>query len=207
MDVLNGASYLDKANIGSLLTEALTADVEAVLADKTGLVGADAAIQEYTSARLHKIDLPFIIEIYSLSNMQSFLLLLLLVPCPARKSQKQDRESSMDVPLTRALAVGARARVPDRFVRHVCGWECGGWRLDVRVVGRLQKHQTVIFRVVELVFDAVKGGLGDLGRDSPGRESRGWSFRSLVVGRECSRCGAEGGLGILVWTADPRDCG
>ncbi len=37
--------YLDEANVGSLLTEALTADVEAVLADQTGLVGADAAIK------------------------------------------------------------------------------------------------------------------------------------------------------------------
>lgn len=36
--------YLDESNIGSLLSEALTADVEAVLADETGLVGADAAI-------------------------------------------------------------------------------------------------------------------------------------------------------------------
>jgi hypothetical protein len=36
-------SYLDESNIGSLLSEALTADVEAVLADETGLVGADAA--------------------------------------------------------------------------------------------------------------------------------------------------------------------
>lgn len=37
------SSYLDESNIGSLLSEALTADVEAVLADETGLVGADAA--------------------------------------------------------------------------------------------------------------------------------------------------------------------
>lgn len=38
-------SYLDKANIGRLLTEALTADVQAVLADQTSLVGADSAIE------------------------------------------------------------------------------------------------------------------------------------------------------------------
>lgn len=37
--------YLDEANVGGLLTEALTADVEAVLADQTGLVGADTAIK------------------------------------------------------------------------------------------------------------------------------------------------------------------
>jgi hypothetical protein len=35
--------YLDEANVGRLLTEALTADVKAVLADQTGLVGADTA--------------------------------------------------------------------------------------------------------------------------------------------------------------------
>jgi hypothetical protein len=38
------AAYLDEANIGGLLAEALTADVEAVLADQTSLVGADAAV-------------------------------------------------------------------------------------------------------------------------------------------------------------------
>ena len=37
------STYLDKADISGLLAEALTADVEAVLADQTSLVGADAA--------------------------------------------------------------------------------------------------------------------------------------------------------------------
>ena len=37
-------SYLGEADISGLLAEALTADVESVLADQTGLVGADAAI-------------------------------------------------------------------------------------------------------------------------------------------------------------------
>lgn len=37
-------TYLDEANVGALLTEALTADVEAVLADQTSRVGADAAV-------------------------------------------------------------------------------------------------------------------------------------------------------------------
>lgn len=37
-------THLDEANVGGLLAEALTADVEAVLADETGLVGADAAV-------------------------------------------------------------------------------------------------------------------------------------------------------------------
>lgn len=38
-------AYLDESNVGSLLTEALTADVEAVLADETSLVGADTAVR------------------------------------------------------------------------------------------------------------------------------------------------------------------
>ena len=37
-------SYLDETNVGGLLTEALTADVQAVLADETSLVGADTAV-------------------------------------------------------------------------------------------------------------------------------------------------------------------
>lgn len=41
--VERGLSVLDKANVGRLLTEALTADIEAVLADETSTVSADAA--------------------------------------------------------------------------------------------------------------------------------------------------------------------
>jgi hypothetical protein len=36
-------SYLDEADILALLTEALSADVEAVFSDQTGFVGADTA--------------------------------------------------------------------------------------------------------------------------------------------------------------------
>ena len=36
--------YLDESNIGALLPEALTADVQAVLADETSGVGADTAV-------------------------------------------------------------------------------------------------------------------------------------------------------------------
>lgn len=36
--------YLNKSNIGRLLSEALTADVQVVLANKTGDVGADTAV-------------------------------------------------------------------------------------------------------------------------------------------------------------------
>lgn len=41
---MESSAYLDETDVGSLLTEALTADVEAVLADETGLVSADAAV-------------------------------------------------------------------------------------------------------------------------------------------------------------------
>jgi hypothetical protein len=36
-------NYLDESNIGGLLAEALTADVEAILADQTSFVSADTA--------------------------------------------------------------------------------------------------------------------------------------------------------------------
>jgi hypothetical protein len=38
--------YLDEANVSGLLAEALTTDVEAVFADETSLVGADAAMRQ-----------------------------------------------------------------------------------------------------------------------------------------------------------------
>lgn len=37
-------AYLDETNISALLSEALSADVEAVFSDQTGLVGADSAM-------------------------------------------------------------------------------------------------------------------------------------------------------------------
>ena len=40
--------YLDEADLVGLLAEALTADVEAVLADQTGAVGADTAGERTT---------------------------------------------------------------------------------------------------------------------------------------------------------------
>jgi hypothetical protein len=42
--VIVGYSYLGEADISGLLAEALTADVEAVLADQTGGMAADAAV-------------------------------------------------------------------------------------------------------------------------------------------------------------------
>lgn len=38
-------TYLDEADVLALLTEALTADVQTILADQTGLVRADTAIR------------------------------------------------------------------------------------------------------------------------------------------------------------------
>lgn len=46
------ATDLVEANVGGLLTEALTADVQAVLADETGLVSADTAVEEPMLASL-----------------------------------------------------------------------------------------------------------------------------------------------------------
>lgn len=45
----NKEPYLDKSDVGCLLPEALAADIEPVLADQTGLVGADAAVQIVSS--------------------------------------------------------------------------------------------------------------------------------------------------------------
>lgn len=41
----NRLAVLDEANVVGLLAEALTADVEAVLADQTSTVSADAAVK------------------------------------------------------------------------------------------------------------------------------------------------------------------
>lgn len=39
--------YLLETDLGGALTEALTAEVQSVLADQTGLVGADTAVKQY----------------------------------------------------------------------------------------------------------------------------------------------------------------
>ena len=101
------ATDLVEANVGGLLTEALTADVQAVLADETGLVGADTAVKEPMLASL-------LLALYSLS----LLIFLLIAQHPPFLLQS----SGVYTPFTAALAVGARARVPDRLVGHVDGW-------------------------------------------------------------------------------------
>ena len=47
--------YLDESDVGGLLAKALTADVKTVLADETGLVGADAAVRSVSSYVLPRV--------------------------------------------------------------------------------------------------------------------------------------------------------
>lgn len=98
--LLADATDLVEANVGGLLTEALTADVQAVLADETGLVGADTAVRNPMLAPC-----PLHATLY-LPILRDFILFHFGVGY---------------APLAAALAVGARARVPDRLVRHVGG--------------------------------------------------------------------------------------
>jgi hypothetical protein len=44
-----GKLYLDESNVRGLLSEALTADVQAILADQTSLVGADTATSQQSA--------------------------------------------------------------------------------------------------------------------------------------------------------------
>lgn len=83
-------SHLDKANVGRLLPEALAADVEAVLADETGAMGANAAVVPKYQGQSP-----------------------LLSP-PSKKARAKDNH----VPGPRPLAVLPRPRVPDGLVRH-----------------------------------------------------------------------------------------
>ena len=53
--------YLDEADVGGLLTEALTADVEAVLADQTSGVGADAAVGGMSASVIFEALVPSIV--------------------------------------------------------------------------------------------------------------------------------------------------
>ena len=103
-----GATDLGEADVLGLLTEALTADVEAVLADETSLVGADTAVGKPMLAPCSS-NLPNVPPISLFT--QSFTPLF---------------QRRVDAPFAAALAVGARARVPDRLVRHVDGClSCG----------------------------------------------------------------------------------
>ena len=66
------ATDLVEANVGGLLTEALTADVQAVLADETGLVSADTAVKEPVLAFPSSCNFTAILLEYS-SNMRNSL--------------------------------------------------------------------------------------------------------------------------------------
>lgn len=108
-----GESYLDETNVGGLLAEALTADVEAVLADQTSGVGADAAVRIMSASVLPS------------ESMRALRLVLLhIAACRATAMQRQHPRPLpqtcivANVPLAGALAVSPRAGVPDRLVRH-----------------------------------------------------------------------------------------
>ena len=80
-DVSSGwcESYLDEANVGGLLTEALTADVETVLADETGLVGADTAGEK---TRQQTFQMPLEIHVYPMT----YQLFSPFAPCAISRS-------------------------------------------------------------------------------------------------------------------------
>jgi hypothetical protein len=47
-----GEAYLDESDIRGLLSEALTADVQSILADQTSFVSADTAISQLSAPAL-----------------------------------------------------------------------------------------------------------------------------------------------------------
>ena len=97
-------SYLDETDVGALLAEALTADVQAVLADQTSRVGADAAestmLANHGQFRRAAPDRDMHMHTRALQGG------------PARCAYIRD------VPLAGALAVGPGTRIPNRLVRH-----------------------------------------------------------------------------------------
>jgi hypothetical protein len=110
LETTDSLAYLDEANVGRLLTEALTADVEAVLADQTGLMGADAAVKGEKKYHVSP-DVLSIANAVSMHRRVFSTLSSAFRPHPTREN----------IPLAGALAVAAGARVPDGFVRHDCG--------------------------------------------------------------------------------------
>ena len=111
--------YLDESDVGGLLAEALTADVKTVLADETGLVGADAAVYGVSSYALPHVRarIPCIAPPRPSSSISPAYV-------PLSKScvfGRIDRGLGLDIPLAGALAVGPWAGVPDTLVRHDCG--------------------------------------------------------------------------------------
>jgi hypothetical protein len=50
-------AYLDESNIGGLFSEALSADVQAILADKTSLVRANSALKHEKVSYYSSLDI------------------------------------------------------------------------------------------------------------------------------------------------------
>jgi hypothetical protein len=98
-------SYLEEPNLVRLLTEALTADVETILADQTSLVGADTAIE-------HEI-------VSTILSFRCCSILLVHPSCCSMAFPFVEPKFNFHSPLAGALAVLARARKPNGFVRHV----------------------------------------------------------------------------------------
>ena len=107
-----GVAYLGKTDSGSLLTEALTAEVKAVLADETSLVGAEAAVgthyQHSPPISLVPLSIPLLLSIPQMTLLHS------LMP------DGRPNEDGCS-PLTAALAELAGAREPNGVVGHF-GW-------------------------------------------------------------------------------------
>lgn len=122
-------SYLDEANVGGLLAEALTADVQAVLADQTSGVGADAAVvvgqPPFSQARV----CPPTPSRHAALRTAPDAVRCQSSPPPSLSQDASPIAGSRfaDVPLAGALAVSPRAGVPDRLVRHdvwIGGFRC-----------------------------------------------------------------------------------
>ena len=108
----DGWAHLLETDGSSLLAEALTAEVKAVLADETSLVGAEAAVgthyQHSPPISLAPLSIPLLSSIPKMAPLHS------LMPDGRRN---EDGCS----PLTAALAELAGAREPNGVVGHF-GW-------------------------------------------------------------------------------------
>jgi hypothetical protein len=130
-------AYLDKTNILALLTEALTADVEAVLADQTGLVGADTAAA-CTLAVAAWARVPDCIVRHDCD---------LCVVCV----------SSVDFDLLRKLEMLVFMCVSSRW-RLWEGWRGGSWR------GGMSRENVRVFRSTRRIVDGSGGGVSLVSR-------------------------------------------
>ena len=93
-------AYLNESNIGGLFSEALSADVQSIFADETGLVCANSASITHELAYI----LPF-------NDLHVFFYDLL------------QKWGHSDIPSASTFSVGSGSGVPDWFVRHVGGFD------------------------------------------------------------------------------------